>query len=70
MTELPDKSARRTVRTMCPMNCHPTYCGMRVELERDRVVSIRGDHDNPDSRRFLCIRARPRLRSWTTPLGC
>ncbi len=19
---------RRVVRTMCPMNCHPTYCGM------------------------------------------
>jgi hypothetical protein len=23
----------RTVRTMCPMSCHPTLCGMVVEVE-------------------------------------
>jgi anaerobic selenocysteine-containing dehydrogenase len=49
---------RRTVRTMCPMNCHPTYCGMIVEIEDGRVQSIRGDAENPDSRGFLCIRGR------------
>src|SRR5689334_23234784 len=48
----------RTLRTMCPMNCHPTYCGMVVEIEDGRVASIRGDKDNPDSRGFLCIRGR------------
>jgi anaerobic selenocysteine-containing dehydrogenase len=48
--------ALRTVRTMCPMNCHPTLCGMLVDLEGDRVAAIRGDPDNPDSRGFLCIR--------------
>jgi anaerobic selenocysteine-containing dehydrogenase len=79
---------RRVVRTMCPMNCHPTYCGMEVEIEDDpdhagagRVVSIRGDKDNPDSRGFLCIRGRsageivdnphrilrPRMRDIRTP---
>ncbi len=46
----------RTVRTMCPMNCHPTLCGMLVDLEDGRVASVRGDPDNPDSRGFLCIR--------------
>ncbi len=58
-------TARRTHRTMCPMNCHPTYCGMVVEIEDDpgthgagHVVAIRGDKDNPDSRGFLCIRGR------------
>lgn len=50
--------SRTTVRTMCPMNCHPTYCGMVVEIEDDRVVSIRGDRQNPDSRGFLCVRGR------------
>jgi anaerobic selenocysteine-containing dehydrogenase len=50
--------SRRTFRTMCPMNCHPTYCGMVVELEDDRVVAIRGDRENPDSRGFLCVRGR------------
>ncbi len=48
----------RTVRTMCPMNCHPTLCGMLVDLEGDTVVSVRGDRDNPDSRGFLCVRGQ------------
>lgn len=40
------------------MNCHPTYCGMVVEIEDDSVVSIKGDLENPDSRGFLCLRGR------------
>ena len=48
--------ARTTVRTMCPMNCHPTLCGMLVDVEDGRVVGVRGDPDNPDSRGFLCLR--------------
>lgn len=48
----------RIVRTMCPMNCHPTLCGMLVEIDGDRVVGVRGDPDNPDSRGFLCIRGQ------------
>jgi anaerobic selenocysteine-containing dehydrogenase len=45
-------------RTMCPMNCHPTYCGMVVEIDDDRVAGVRGDRENPDSRGFLCVRGR------------
>jgi anaerobic selenocysteine-containing dehydrogenase len=41
---------------MCPMNCHPTLCGMLVDVEGDAVTGVRGDPDNPDSRGFLCIR--------------
>lgn len=48
----------KTVRTMCPMNCHPTLCGMLVDVEEDRLVGVRGDPDNPDSRGFLCIRGQ------------
>jgi anaerobic selenocysteine-containing dehydrogenase len=48
----------RTVRTMCPMNCHPTLCGMLVEVEGGRVTRVSGDPDNPDSRGFLCIRGQ------------
>lgn len=48
----------RVVRTMCPMNCHPTYCGMLVTVEDGRVTKISGDPDNPDSRGFLCLRGR------------
>ena len=29
--------ARRTVRTMCPMNCHPTLCGILVDVEDGRL---------------------------------
>src|SRR5438128_11798014 len=46
----------RVIRTMCPMNCHPTLCGMLVEVEDGRLVSVTGDKENPDSRGFLCIR--------------
>ena len=46
----------RTIRTMCPMSCHPTLCGMLVDVEGERLVGVRGDPDNPDSRGFLCVR--------------
>jgi anaerobic selenocysteine-containing dehydrogenase len=46
----------RTFRTMCPMNCHPTLCGMLVDVEDGRLAGVRGDPDNPDSRGFLCMR--------------
>ena len=51
-------SGRLTVRTMCPMNCHPTLCGMLVDVEAGRLTGVRGDPDNPDSRGFLCIRGQ------------
>ena len=49
---------RHTVRTMCPMNCHPTLCGMLVDVEDGRLLGVRGDPDNPDSRGFLCVRGQ------------
>jgi anaerobic selenocysteine-containing dehydrogenase len=48
----------KTVRTMCPMNCHPTFCGMMVEVEGGQLKALSGDKDNPDSRGFLCVRGR------------
>ena len=50
--------ASRTVRTMCPMNCHPTLCGMLAEVEDGKLLSVAGDPDNPDSRGFLCVRGQ------------
>ncbi len=46
------------VTTMCPMNCHPTLCGMRVTPSLDGSVTIVGDPDNPDSRGNLCMRGK------------
>ena len=51
-------SERRIVRTMCPMSCHPTLCGMLVEVDDGRLGKISGDHDNPDSQGFLCVRGQ------------
>ena len=51
-------STVKTVRTMCPMNCHPTLCGMRVTVKGDELLNVEGDPDNPDSRGFLCLRGK------------
>jgi anaerobic selenocysteine-containing dehydrogenase len=48
----------KTVRTMCPMNCHPTLCGMLADVRNDKLAGVRGDVDNPDSQGFLCIRGQ------------
>jgi anaerobic selenocysteine-containing dehydrogenase len=48
----------QTIRTMCPMNCHPTLCGMLVEVDNGKVVRVKGDPDNPDSQGFLCVRGQ------------
>ena len=46
----------KVVRTMCPMNCHPTFCGMLVEVEGGKLKTVSGDKENPDSQGFLCVR--------------
>jgi len=50
--------ALRTIATMCPMNCHPTLCGMLVDVRDGHVAGVRGDKDNPDSQGFLCVRGQ------------
>ena len=56
-----------TVRTMCPMNCHPTLCGMLVDVDGGRVVGVRGDEENPDSRGFLCLRGHASVEILDNP---
>ena len=48
----------RIVRTMCPMNCHPTLCGMLAEVRDGKLVGVTGDEANPDSQGFLCVRGQ------------
>ncbi|MEM9047529.1 MAG: molybdopterin-dependent oxidoreductase [Pseudomonadota bacterium] len=50
--------ATTTAKTMCPMNCHPTLCGMEVTVSGNTVTAIRGNSAHPDSRGFLCLRGR------------
>ena len=50
--------AARTLKTMCPMNCHPTLCGMEVTVAGDQFIGIKGDPTHPDSRGSLCMRGQ------------
>src|SRR5256712_1874394 len=46
------------VRTMCPMSCHPTLCGMLVEVEDGKLLRVMGDKANRDGQGFLCVRGQ------------
>src|SRR5262245_45778944 len=59
---------RRTIRTMGPMNCHPTLCGMLVTVADGRLLEVQGDPDNPDSHGFLCVRGRASREIIDNPL--
>jgi hypothetical protein len=48
-------TAPRVVRTMRPMNCHPTFCRMLAEVESGRLKIVSGDND---SQGFHCVRGR------------
>ncbi len=43
-------------------------CGMEVEVENDRIVSLRGDPEHPLSRGFLCSKGTACLDMTTDPL--
>ena len=60
-------STKRQVTTMCPMNCIPTQCGMTVQVEENRLLSLKGDQHNPDSKGFLCIRGRATQEIFENP---
>ena len=53
-----DKIETTTFQTMCPMNCHPTLCGMVAKVSDGKIINITGDESNPDSKGFLCVRGR------------
>ena len=53
-----ETNQQHTIRTMCPMNCHPTLCGMLVDVNNGRLVGMHGDKENPDSQGFLCVRGQ------------
>ncbi|MEO8717685.1 MAG: molybdopterin-dependent oxidoreductase [Burkholderiales bacterium] len=55
------------VRTMCPMSCHPTLCGMLAEVRDGKLFSVKGDDANPDSQGFLCIRGQASREIFDNP---
>ncbi len=58
---------KHEVTTMCPMNCLPTQCGMKVEVAGNKLLSLKGDPQNPDSRGFLCIRGHATQEIFENP---
>ena len=50
--------ASKTVHTMCPMNCHPTYCGMLVTVQDGKLLQGRG-RPGPSRQPRLPLRAGP-----------
>jgi anaerobic selenocysteine-containing dehydrogenase len=45
-----------TKKTFCRF-CH-VFCGLEVDVEDNRVVAVRGDHDNPVSEGYTCPKGR------------
>jgi anaerobic selenocysteine-containing dehydrogenase len=48
-------SGRRTVHRVCPF-CEAT-CGLAIEVDGERIASVRGDKEDPFSRGFICPKA-------------
>ncbi len=55
-------SQSHTVRTMRPMSCYLTLCGMLAEVEDGQLLRVTGDKDNPDARGFYACVGRHRLK--------
>jgi len=51
-------NASRIVRTMCPMNCHPTLCGMLAEVRDGKPRRRQGRRGQSGQPGFLCVRGQ------------
>ena len=45
-----------TKKTFCRF-CH-VFCGLEVDVQDNRVIAVRGDHDNPVSEGYTCPKGR------------
>ena len=51
--------------TLC-RSCH-AGCGVLVEIEDGRPISVKGDADNPLYRGFCCVKGRSMPEQWASP---
>jgi anaerobic selenocysteine-containing dehydrogenase len=49
---------RSTHYTVCPYNCWPVNCGIKVEVEEGRLVSVEGNQFHDLSRGMLCVKGQ------------
>jgi anaerobic selenocysteine-containing dehydrogenase len=54
-----------TKKTFCRF-CH-VFCGLEVDVEDNRVVAVRGDHDNPVSEGYTCPKGRAEVERINHP---
>ncbi len=54
-----------TKKTFCRF-CH-VFCGLEVDVEDNRVVSVRGDRDNPVSEGYTCPKGRAEVERINHP---
>ena len=45
-----------TKKTFCRF-CH-VFCGLEVDVEDNKIIAVRGDHDNPISEGYTCPKGR------------
>ena len=57
-----------TKKTFCRF-CH-VFCGLEVDVQDNRVVAVRGDHDNPVSEGYTCPKGRAEAERINHPDGC
>lgn len=46
----------RRVRTTCKVGACEPFCGLEVEVEGDRLLSVRPDPDHPITKGYVCIK--------------
>lgn len=56
---------RETKKTFCRF-CH-VFCGLEVDVEDNRVIAVRGDHDNPVSEGYTCPKGRAEVERINHP---
>ncbi len=54
-----------TRKTFCRF-CH-VFCGLEVDVQDDRVIAVRGDHDNPVSEGYTCPKGRAEVERINHP---
>ena len=54
-----------TKKTFCRF-CH-VFCGLEVDVEDNRVIAVRGDHDNPVSEGYTCLKGRAEVERINHP---
>jgi anaerobic selenocysteine-containing dehydrogenase len=54
-----------TKKTFCRF-CH-VFCGLEVDVEGNKVIAVRGDHDNPVSEGYTCPKGRAEVERINHP---